>query len=52
MVIEELELSRKQVKKAGEIFRNINEVSNDDYQYAFDIMSEWRARHLEPLNLA
>lgn len=52
MVIEELELSKKQVKKAGEIFRNINEVSNDDYQYAFDIMSEWRARHLEPLNLA
>ncbi|MGQ4003149.1 RelA/SpoT domain-containing protein [Francisellaceae bacterium CB52] len=52
MVIEELELSKKQVKKVGEIFRNINEVSNDDYQYAFDIMSEWRARHLEPLNLA
>ncbi|API86981.1 RelA/SpoT domain-containing protein [Francisella uliginis] len=52
MVIEELELSRKQVKKAGDIFRHIDSVSQEESNSAFDILSEWRARHIEPLNLA
>ncbi|EDZ90390.1 RelA/SpoT domain-containing protein [Francisella tularensis] len=51
MVIEELSLSRNQVKKAGKILKDTNS-SLEDRDKAFDILSEWRARHIIPLNLA
>ena len=51
MVIEELSLSRNQVKKAGKILKDKNSTF-EDRNGAFDILSEWRARHITPLNLA
>ncbi|MDC3221509.1 RelA/SpoT domain-containing protein [Gammaproteobacteria bacterium] len=51
MVYEQLSLSRNQVKKAGKILKDTNP-SLEDRDKAFDILSEWRARHIIPLNLA
>lgn len=51
MVVEELVLSRNQVKKAGKILKKADS-SLEDRDKAFDVLSEWRSRHITPLNLA
>ena len=51
MVIEELILSRNQVKNAGKILKNTHS-SREDRDSAFNILSEWRSRHVVPLELA
>lgn len=51
MVVEELVLSRNQVKKAGKFLKKVDS-SLEERDKAFDILSEWRSRHITPLNLA
>lgn len=51
MVIIEMELSKNQVKQAGRTLKN-PDATIAERNHAFDILSEWRSRHVEPLNLA
>lgn len=43
--------SRKQINKAGKIIANKSNYSESEYQYAIEILNNWRASHAYPLHV-
>ena len=50
MAFEKPEYSRNQVKKAGEILKNQDAFTLREILYAHEVLVNWRASHLYPIN--